>query len=1037
MGVRLVCKKPYHISVVILLMILSQIAPVINNSKSQDGKEISCNDGTSVPMIQVADCNATFTSSSRPLSGSKFSEIPISMTETLSLWPKGKISNVYHVNDRFVIRGSNYIYMNGTDRIFQVNDTILSMCYEDIDSDGKFEFAVITTSKAYLLDDDLKIIWSLNINRAYDEISFAMLSNLGPLIILWKRGSGEIAYYSISGRLLNETTVMYASNPVQLLDIDYSGDYLLGLIRHPNINLIVNWTYYNPVATRLVSIAPCTPMMRVGGIVYTIGCIEIDCFIIRIQEGSVTYLSVTNSLNWETLVRGLKRFACMDMDYDGSIEFLVYNASFLALIDTTSNTSGVAGVYMLSGPIDQAAMYCEGVVVLAGNDLKVYDKTMILRGVFKVEDECILLDDLSDIVAITKRGSCLHIRGSDLSISRPFINAGWDYRVDKNTLIIYNAHHAAAFWVDQSITFSTHKVILSALPATDSAILVFDTDIIVIQKGGKITSMNLNAADCLMADSDGNKIYMVRNNGTLSIYSITTGVIASWNPPSGYKPVSIHSYGGNWIYSLMKNTTGRAEIAVYINGNLARTIQISLQNSNNAGAFVVVGDKDRDNEFEIAYVVYVKNATLHWNYTMGIIESSSIVWNTSPRVLRALEWTFSVVSLAGSYGFVNNTMVRRVFTDGSAEIISLGEQVLGGCESGVFSGKKMVVLTSRGKAMLDFDGCHACLGKYGLFSSVLYINQSYYFKNLTLVLDLAPPKVTILAPSTGQLFNQSAVSVSWKIMDDLRVKGAELYLDGAFVCSIETEGELILKNLTEGNHSITIVAWDHIDRVNENTTWFVIDIPLILEVQAPNGTWQTTSVVSVTIKVYGGVEIISIFRNATKLINPQPNTTVSIELAMGINVIRIEAVGYRDLSSKVFIIGYDPEPPIINLIEPRNNTIIRTKAERTQINITLSIEDLSGISKIILIYKNYRLEIPTQISLDLGIGEYYFIIGAYDLAGNYASIVLHIIVEREVLESAKLPFRETHAFVIALLAGIALGIIRMRMGRRERYAVLH
>ncbi|MCR8454173.1 MAG: hypothetical protein NDP13_04195 [Crenarchaeota archaeon] len=1026
-------KRLSCVQLAILLVVLFQVITPLSTTKSQEIETNFSGDSPIIHIAQAANCRAIHTAYSETLDNAKSSEIPVVETKTLALYPLGEISDVHYAGDKFVIQGVDYIHINGTDRIFRTNEAILSVDYEDIDNDQEYELVVLTATKVYLLDSDLKIIWTLNHDGNYTEALFAMLTDPKPIIVLWKYNSGKIAYLSIDGESLNETVVMYAGSSAQLLDIDYSGKYLLGLVRYLDNNLILNWTYYNPVATRFASMAPCSPMVRLKDIVYSIGCVGTSCFVLKIINGSLTYFEMTDSIDWRTFIYSLRRFSCMDIDRDESVEFLVYNTTFLALIDTANDTSSVVGVYKISEYIDQAALYCEGVAMITGNDLKVYDKTLILREVFQVEAESILLESLDDIFTVSRRGSCLSIRGSDLLVSRPFLNAGWNYQIDKNTLVIYNAHHAVVFWMDYFVTFSTQKVILSAVAASDLAILVFDSDIVTIQRGGKIASINMNATNCLAADFDGSKIYIMRDNGTLDILTVSTGVVTRWNPPPGYKPVSIYSLGSYWIFSLIKNTTGYTEVAIYVNGNLARTIQISLQNSNVAGASVVAGDKDRDGKFEIACVVYARNATLHWNYTMCILENGSAIWSTPPRVFRASEWVFSVISLAGSYGFLNGTVVKRIFTDGSAEVISFDEQVNGGCESAVFGRSKIVALTSRGKATLNFDGCYGGLGRYGLFSSVLYINCSYYLKNLTLVLDLAPPKVVILSPNTGELFNQKTVKVAWKISDDLMVKNAELYLNGSFVSYIESEGELTLTNLAEGNYSVTIVARDHIDRVCENRTWFIVDIPLTLEVQAPNNTWQNTPAINVTIRIYGAADRVSIFRNATLVSSYQSNITISIELEIGINIIRIEASGYRDFSCKVFIIGFDPSPPVINLIEPQNNTVITTKEEKAQVNIVLDIEDLSGISKIILIYESFKVEISTNSILDLGVGEYYFIIGAYDLAGNYASIILHIIIERESVKSTSpLEFKNIPLFVSTLLLGIVLGIGLTHTRKRGR-----
>jgi len=1031
------CKKSTIVQIILILTIISLQAVIPQNFASRDtSRNISIDHLNSAYGTQeglhIRDLNSL--PEAREQSG-----IPIVQSETLRLRPLGKIIDAFFVDGKIVIRGENYIYVNGTNRIFWANETIVSIDYGDVDGDSKSEYAVLGETNLFLLDDNLYPMWNSEQSKNFDRVLIAKLSDLGQIIVLWEFNSSFIAYYSLNGTLLNETSILHLGSPAKILDLGYTSSYLVGLI--PCIspdnkflgNKLVKWTYHDPNSIEILD-PPCSPIINVDEYIYVLQYYTgIGCFLHRIYNGSIIKsISIPSSTNWRTLIEHARYFGYMDVDKDDSFEFLAYNETHILTIDTSNNTSNVVQTYMVGISIDQGVLYSEGVVTLIENELRIFDMTLTMRRSIMVAEGSMLVEGLEDILAISSRGDCIYVEGSDLLVARPYINGGWSYTIDKNTLVIYNAHSTEIFWVDGSTTYRTTETIISAVAMTNSALLISNRNAIFIRRDGSIISININISSSLMGDYGRGKLFVVMSNGTLVTYDIATGVLDRWYPPPGYKPISIYCHGSNWIYSLLRNTSSYAELGIYSYDGIIKTIRVNLNNINLIRAMVVVGDKDLDDLPEIAYSLLVQNKTLHCNYTWGVFENDVSVWEVPPTLIRMPSpQVFTVFSSAGGYVFVNNTRILRVLMDGHSDEFSFNDYVVGGCEAGVLTNGRGLIFTSRGKTVIDLDEYRAGIGRYGLYSWLLYINGSYYLKNLSVVIDFAPPRISILSPATGEILDSIPIIVSWRISDDLELQSAELYIDDAFVGNIGSEGEVAISNITEGNHTITIRAQDNANRISENRTWFVVDLPLLLEAQAPNNTWLSTPTINISLYVYGYADNISLLRNDTLILaDLKPNTTTTVELLVGINILRIEATGYGDFVSISIVVGYDPYPPIIRLISPQNNSVIETEKERVKVNISLEIEDLSGVSRVVLIYGNLTAEITTYTTLDIPIGDYYFVIGAYDTAGNYAFIILHITIKPKKEVGGEI-LGDTHVFVGAMILGIAIGTIIIRRRRRQ------
>jgi len=80
---------------------------------------------------------------------------------------------------------------------------------------------------------------------------------------------------------------------------------------------------------------------------------------------------------------------------------------------------------------------------------------------------------------------------------------------------------------------------------------------------------------------------------------------------------------------------------------------------------------------------------------------------------------------------------------------------------------------------------------------------------IEVTIDVTPPAITILAPENGAILNVTTITVEWSGSDELSgISYYKLYLDNALVASIPSEQTSYVLKLSNGEHTVCIVAFD-------------------------------------------------------------------------------------------------------------------------------------------------------------------------------------------------------------------------------------
>ena len=246
----------------------------------------------------------------------------------------------------------------------------------------------------------------------------------------------------------------------------------------------------------------------------------------------------------------------------------------------------------------------------------------------------------------------------------------------------------------------------------------------------------------------------------------------------------------------------------------------------------------------------------------------------------------------------------------------------------------------------------------------------------------APSVILVYGPENASYIANDTISVSWELFNGKIVR-QEIYLDGELINVSDTN--IILSDLPDGMHNLTIVVEDNRGEVQKAVLTFYVDTtPPQLEILEPtNESYINTTRVLIRIKYSDnfGVSELLVMVNGTPA-NISLVDSFYLELGEGYNIIKIriyDRAGNYD--EEVLRLVVDITSPIVRILEPTNGTrtnsteiVVRWLAndnmdvERTEIWINETrIAVLYGSVDEYTIYMNSTVTVKVVV---------------YDLAGN-------------------------------------------------------
>jgi len=241
--------------------------------------------------------------------------------------------------------------------------------------------------------------------------------------------------------------------------------------------------------------------------------------------------------------------------------------------------------------------------------------------------------------------------------------------------------------------------------------------------------------------------------------------------------------------------------------------------------------------------------------------------------------------------------------------------------------------------------------------------------------DIIAPVITISSPNEGDVFNDSVITVSGTVTDDVEVSIVKVNNEVVTLTGSNFSKEL---TLTEGNNQIEVYAED---LSGNNVTKTVNVIYTHIDTTKPsiniaypsyNSTVATSSIEikgSVT-DSDSGVKYFKIDGNTITL-DANGAFAHSVTLNQGLNTFQLEASDNNDnIEQRDFKVNYeeaatDSIPPVISVISPSDNETVNTE----NINIMGSVFDDSLIAVFMINGREVALNNNNEFNFELVLAE--------------------------------------------------------------------
>jgi hypothetical protein len=267
-----------------------------------------------------------------------------------------------------------------------------------------------------------------------------------------------------------------------------------------------------------------------------------------------------------------------------------------------------------------------------------------------------------------------------------------------------------------------------------------------------------------------------------------------------------------------------------------------------------------------------------------------------------------------------------------------------------------------------------------------YIFYDYFYAR-EITEDTIPPKIEIIEPEDGKVFDKTKVEVFGKVVDDSKVTA--VYVNGMRVDLLPDGTFMTYVTLEEGTNRIRVIAVDEFGNIGTKEIYVIYKPPVL------NLTLDTipSFVNTPQIKIKGTTD-----KGATVYVNDEEidvdengNFETIIRLIEGLNTITVRAEKGTLTRTRRFSVTLDTIPPKLQVTIPDNvlERVFEVKGT-TEVGATLTIND-----EPILVNPDgsfsYILTIP------IGEKELSVTVKAQDKAGNTSVVTKVVKYRREII----------------------------------------
>ena len=258
--------------------------------------------------------------------------------------------------------------------------------------------------------------------------------------------------------------------------------------------------------------------------------------------------------------------------------------------------------------------------------------------------------------------------------------------------------------------------------------------------------------------------------------------------------------------------------------------------------------------------------------------------------------------------------------------------------------------------------------------------------SVSFTVDITAPTVQITSPSDGDIIGSSNVTVTWSGSDNYGIDHYEVRIDGGSWINVGTSTEYTFTDLSEGNHTVDVRAFDFAGNIGSDSVTFTVQLEALSVqiISPPNGSYIGTQDVEVVWSGSGSIDHYEVRIDGGSWINVGTNTSYTFTgLSEGSHTVDVQVIGTGGevaMDSVTFIV--DVTSPSITLISPSNESYINQR----DITVEWSGSDNYGID-----HYEVRIDGGSWINVDgytsytfrnLAEGQHIVDIRAIDYAGN-------------------------------------------------------
>ena len=271
--------------------------------------------------------------------------------------------------------------------------------------------------------------------------------------------------------------------------------------------------------------------------------------------------------------------------------------------------------------------------------------------------------------------------------------------------------------------------------------------------------------------------------------------------------------------------------------------------------------------------------------------------------------------------------------------------------------------------------------------------------------DNTAPTVTIQSPSEGAYLGTNNVTVTWTGSDNIQIDHYEVSLDGQSPVNVGTQTNYTFYGVDEGNHNVTVYAYDKAGNMDSNIVSFTVDTlsPVVTIINPASGEWFNIENVTVSWTANdtgSGIDYYEIRIDSGAWINVGLNTSYTFtNLDEGNHTIDVRAydkAGNSGTDSITF--GVDLTEPTVTITSPSDGDYVNTSDVYVE---WIGNETISGIDHYEVRCQNSTWDsgwinvgtVTHYTFPNLADGQYTIYVKAIDLAGNVGVDSIEITVD--------------------------------------------